>query len=60
MDSRNILGVMGTKPIHVLSTQELERVVTLDDLYIDIGLNSPDEVRAKGIEVVPLPHSMLL
>lgn len=41
---KDIIGVMGTKPIHIMSTEERAKQVKLDDFYIDTGLPG-DEVK---------------
>jgi len=34
----DLLGVMGTKPIHIMTKEDLERKLELNDYYIDVGL----------------------
>lgn len=46
-----IEAVIGVKPGHILSSEESRRVPLLNDLYIDVGVDSADEVAALGIEV---------
>ena len=38
-----ILGVIGSKPIHLQKREESKRALSLDELYIDIGSNSKEE-----------------
>lgn len=45
----SVMGVMGCKPIHMMSPAEREKGVKLDDFYIDLGL--PKEKVEKIIEV---------
>lgn len=45
------LGVIGCKSAHLSSPDERTKVVPHQELYIDIGAASADEVRAQGIEV---------
>ena len=45
----DIIGVMGTKPIHIMTAEERAKKVSIDDFYIDTGL-SAEEVK-KLIEV---------
>jgi putative aminopeptidase FrvX len=47
-----IPGVVGSKPPHLLSEEERNKVVKLDDLFIDVGATSKDEVE-KTLGVVP-------
>ena len=43
-------GIIGVKPGHVLSGEAARLAPETHDLYIDIGADSADEVRAWGIE----------
>jgi len=42
-----IYGVIGRKPIHLQKPEDREKAVKLDDMYIDIGASSKDEVLEK-------------
>jgi len=44
----SVMGVMGCKPIHMMSPAEREKGVKLDDFYIDLGL--PKEEVEKLVE----------
>jgi endoglucanase len=44
-------GVMGAKPPHYMSDEEKNRVLKLNDLYIDLGARNAEEVAALGIKV---------
>jgi endoglucanase len=46
---KTLIGVMGSKPIHLMSPEERKQSLTLKDFYIDLGL-SKEEVE-KYIEV---------
>ena len=46
---KNVLGVMGSKPIHVMTPEEKNKVPKITDYYIDLGL--PKEEVDKLIEV---------
>lgn len=39
----NVMGVIGAKPIHLQKREEWKRALTLDELYIDIGVKSKEE-----------------
>ncbi|MDD5070631.1 MAG: M42 family metallopeptidase [Candidatus Omnitrophica bacterium] len=44
--SRNrVLGVIGKKPVHLLRTEEREKVSKIDQLWIDIGANNDKEAK---------------
>ena len=38
----NLVGVMGSKPIHVMTTEEKNRVPKIQDYYIDLGLEKSE------------------
>lgn len=42
---KDVVGVMGCKPIHVMSPAERERVVPLKDYFIDLGLPKKEVVK---------------
>jgi endoglucanase len=42
--TRDILGVMGSKPVHILSAEERKVAPKLEDYFVDVGLPT-DEVR---------------
>lgn len=42
-----VLGVMGRKPIHLLEKEEREKVVKIDQLWIDIGAKDEKETKSK-------------
>jgi endoglucanase len=46
-----VIGVIGAKPPHIISPSEGSKVVTKDQMYIDIGCKSKDEVLALGIRI---------
>lgn len=41
--SQDLMGVMGSKPIHVMSAEEKNKVAKVEDYFIDLGMNK-DEV----------------
>jgi endoglucanase len=46
---RDLPGIIGSRPPHVLSEEEREQVVPLDKLFIDVGL--PQDELAKNVRV---------
>lgn len=46
---KDLVGVMGTKPIHLMSPEERGKTMTLKDYFIDLGM--PKEEVVKYIEV---------
>jgi len=47
----DVVGVIGARPIHLLSADERLKVVKKNDMYIDIGASSKAEVEAAGVRV---------
>ncbi|GAX89880.1 M42 family metallopeptidase [Effusibacillus lacus] len=45
----DIVGVIGSKPPHVLSPEERNKVVQIKDMFIDIGASSAEEVKEFGV-----------
>ncbi|MFX1482684.1 MAG: M42 family metallopeptidase [Promethearchaeota archaeon] len=46
-----LIGVIGAPPPHVLTTEMLNKVVTKDKMYIDIGCSSATEVKKLGVRI---------
>ncbi len=46
-----IIGVIGAPPPHVLTPEMRNKVVTKENMYIDIGCSSREEVKKLGIRV---------
>jgi len=44
-------GVIGSAPPHILSSGEREKVVPLEDLFVDIGARSREEAEAFGVRI---------
>lgn len=44
-----IIGVIGSKPPHILPVEARKKVVDMKELFIDIGATSKDEVKEWGI-----------
>jgi putative aminopeptidase FrvX len=44
-------GVIGVRSRHLVSEQELGRAVRIDDLWVDVGARSAEEVAERGIEI---------
>ena len=45
----DVLGVMGSKPIHIMKTEERNKVVPISDYFIDVGL--PKEEVEKRVAI---------
>ena len=47
----DVIGVIGAKPPHMLSSEERNKVVTKKEMYIDIGATSKEEVTTAGVRM---------
>jgi len=47
----DVFGVIGMKPPHLMNLEERKKVVTREQMFIDIGASSAEEVKALGIEI---------
>jgi len=47
----DVIGVIASKPPHILPEDERKKVVEKKDMYIDIGVSSKEEVEELGIKV---------
>jgi endoglucanase len=50
-DGEHIRGVIGSLPPHVTQSSERSKAFKLDDLFVDVGARTADEVQGLGIEV---------
>jgi putative aminopeptidase FrvX len=44
-------GVVGSKPPHVQKEEERKKIVTYDDMFIDIGAKNRDDAKAMGVHI---------
>lgn len=47
----HIPGIIGCKPVHMMTEKERATVTPSEDLFIDVGCSSREEVAALGIEI---------
>lgn len=47
--SGDVVGVIGSKPPHILTVEERNKVVQKKDMYIDVGAKDEAEARAMGL-----------
>jgi endoglucanase len=52
-------GVVGSKPPHFLSAEERNKVLQLEDMYIDVGAADAEQVSRLGVQVgdTVVPHA---
>ncbi|MDQ3193037.1 MAG: M42 family metallopeptidase [Bacteroidota bacterium] len=39
---KDVIGVMGSKPVHIMSQEEKGKAVKIDDFFIDLGMNKAE------------------
>lgn len=44
-------GVIGSKPPHIQKEDERKKIITFDDLFIDIGAESKEDAQSKGVSI---------
>jgi putative aminopeptidase FrvX len=44
-----VLGVLGSKPVHVMDDEERKKPLKIEEMFIDVGAESADAVTALGI-----------
>jgi len=50
-DGGSVFGVIGSKPPHKMKKEEREKVVKSEDMFIDVGACSKEEVEQAGISI---------
>lgn len=49
--NKHIVGVVGSKPPHIMKPEEAKRIIEIGDMYIDIGARNKKDAEKIGIEV---------
>jgi len=47
----DVIGLVGTKPPHLMKEEERNKAATIEELFIDVGAANPKEAEQKGIEI---------
>jgi putative aminopeptidase FrvX len=47
----SLYGVIGSKPPHVMKKEEREKVIKAEDMFIDVGAQSREDVEQMGISI---------
>jgi len=47
----NLHGIIGSKPPHIQKEEERKKVLTYDELFIDIGAESQEEAKKMGVKI---------
>jgi len=45
-----VTGVIGSKPVHVMESEDKKKAIEAKDMFIDVGASSRDEATAMGVE----------
>lgn len=48
---KKVYGVTGSKPAHIMTEEDHEKVIKIEDLFVDFGTLSREETKALGVEV---------
>lgn len=46
-----VYGITGSKPFHTMAADEHEKVIRIEDLYMDLGTESREETWALGVQI---------
>ncbi len=49
--NKHIIGVVGSKPPHIMKPEEAKRIIEIGDMYIDIGAKNKKNAEKIGIQV---------
>ena len=50
-NKERILGVVGASPPHITKLEDREKVPDINEMFVDVGCSSYDEVRKKGLDI---------
>ncbi len=50
-EKRPLHGIIGSKPPHIQKEEERKKVLTYDELFIDIGAESQEEAKKMGVRI---------
>ncbi|BDV03514.1 MAG: M42 family metallopeptidase [Candidatus Hepatoplasma scabrum] len=50
-ENKSVIGVVGSKPPHLLTREEAQKVLSIKSLFIDVGAKSKEEVLKLGINI---------
>lgn len=48
---KRIYGVTGSKPAHIMTAEEHNQVIKIEELYVDVGTESREETLALGVQI---------
>jgi putative aminopeptidase FrvX len=44
-------GIVGSKPLHIQKEDERKRIITYDEMFIDVGAGSQEEAKKMGVSI---------
>lgn len=47
---KKVYGVTGSKPAHIMTAEDHEKVIKIEELYLDLGTESREETLALGVQ----------
>ena len=50
-EKRRLHGIIGSKPPHIQKEDERKRVITYDELFVDVGAGNAEEARKMGVRI---------
>ncbi|BDU67549.1 MAG: peptidase M28 [Candidatus Tyloplasma litorale] len=50
-EGKEFIGVVGSTPPHLMNREAMQKVLSIDSMFIDLGLDKKEEVEALGIQV---------
>jgi len=50
-EGRELLGVIGAKPPHILKPEDRKKPVEIEDMYLDIGVKDKEEAESAGVRL---------
>jgi len=50
-EKTEVRGIVGTKPPHIMTVDEQNKVIPVEDLFIDVGAENLDAAKAKGADI---------
>ena len=48
---QRVLGIIGSKPPHITKSEERQKALSWEELFVDIGVRSAEEAEERGIQI---------
>ncbi|MCK5084760.1 MAG: M42 family metallopeptidase [Candidatus Pacebacteria bacterium] len=49
--NKHIVGVVGSKPPHIMKAEEMKKIIEIGEMYLDIGAKNKKDVEKIGVQV---------